>query len=282
MTDFWRDRSRRCCCCRRPVRPGSVQDDHRRRVTVSRRSRPSRPDAHDHAQGPKGTTSTSSHSDRTRSEIKVGDTITAQHYENLCGASEAPGREVGGQRLGGGDERNRREAGRDRCDARTITATITAIDPKCHRLPSRRTTGRTARAWKTRRRWRRSKSVTKWTSPGPKRCCSRSRSRKGECRGDSGQTKPIGDLGTDMHIHLRLATAVWSVAFGVGGSGIASAQTPFRTPPSLFVVDPITLAAGADAAGAQAAPAPPPPSSSDMKVTITARPPGRVRESRRR
>jgi len=106
------------------------------------------------------------------SEVKVGDTLTARYYENLVIRKKLPGEKdvdtaAEGVTPGGGGK----PAG-TAAKQRTITATITALDPKVPSITlSGRTNGLTAPASRTRKCWTRSRWATKSTSPGPRRCC---------------------------------------------------------------------------------------------------------------
>ena len=62
--------------------------------------------------------------------LKIGDKVTARYYENVVLTVEAPGDEERRHRLGGRDRGRRGSRPAPRRTSSTITATITAIDPK--------------------------------------------------------------------------------------------------------------------------------------------------------
>ena len=110
------------------------------------------------------------------SEIKVGDTITATYYDNVVLRVKHPGEksvDTDKTAVTPGPARSPARppphSGRSR---RRLPRSI----PPSPRLPSRAPTiGPTAHGSRTGKRSRPSRSATRWTSPGPQRCWSRSR-----------------------------------------------------------------------------------------------------------
>ena len=88
--------------------------------------------------------------------LKVGDKINAKYYENVVLTLKAPGAPDVNKSAGGVVRADGGKPAGTASRQTTITATITAIDPKVPSITfSAPTTGRTAVAWRTSKRWRR-------------------------------------------------------------------------------------------------------------------------------